>query len=44
MNDSKKLTDHIINVNRLFTEIKKVQEIAENPKFIDLYNEISKQI
>lgn len=40
--DSKKLNDLLVNINRLFIELKKVHEIEENPKFVDLSNEIQK--
>jgi hypothetical protein len=42
--DEKKIADLIVNTNRLFTELKKVQEIEENPKFIDMTNELAKFI
>ena len=38
--DTKKLSDLYGNIRRLFDELKKVHEIEENPKFIDLNNEI----
>ncbi len=38
--DTKKLSDLYGNIRRLFDELKKVHEIEENPKFIDLSNEI----
>jgi hypothetical protein len=42
--DNKKLSDILMNIQRLFSEIKKIQEIEENPKFISLYNEISTMV
>jgi cullin-associated NEDD8-dissociated protein 1 len=42
--DVKKLTDIYLNIKRLFDEIKKVQEIDENPKFIELRNEVQAQV
>jgi hypothetical protein len=42
--DNKKLSDLLMNIQRLFSEIKKIQEIEENPKFISLYNEISTMV
>jgi hypothetical protein len=42
--DNKKLTDLLMNVHRLFSEIKKIHEVEENPKFISLFNEISSMI
>ena len=39
--DLKKLTDLCTNIKRLFNELKRVHEIEENPKFIDLTNEIN---
>jgi CHAD domain-containing protein len=36
----KKLHDLNINIKRLFDELKKVPEVEENPKFIDLNNEV----
>ena len=38
--DTKKLADLSTNIKRLFDELKKVHEIEENPKFVDLNNEI----
>jgi hypothetical protein len=38
--DTKKLYNLSINIKRLSDELKKVHEIDENPKFIDLNNEI----
>jgi hypothetical protein len=38
--DVKKKADLVANIKRLFDELKKVHEIEENPKFVDLNNEI----
>ncbi len=42
--DKKKIADLCHSIQRLFDELKKVPEIEENPKFIDLNNEINKSI
>jgi CHAD domain-containing protein len=39
--ETKKLHDLNINIKRLFDELKKVNDIQENPKFIDLNNEVA---
>ena len=38
--DFKKTKELAVNIKRLFDELKKVHEIDENPKFIDLNNEV----
>ncbi len=40
--DFKKTKELANNIKRLFDELKKVHEIEDNPKFIDLNNEIIK--
>lgn len=42
--DTKKRDDLMINIKRLFDEIKRVNEVEENPKFIDLNNEVQAQL
>jgi hypothetical protein len=38
--DVKKKADLVANIKRLFDELKKVHEIEETPKFVDLNNEV----
>ncbi len=42
--DKKKIADLTHNIIRLLDELRKVPEIDENPKFIDLSNEATKHI
>lgn len=42
--DAKKIYDLSFSTKRLLNELKKVPEIEENPKFVDLDNEIDSNL